>query len=233
MAIIVGDLHGDIDKARAFLTYRPEQKHVALGDYLDSFTVPFLQQVECLNLLMDSHAVLLLGNHECHYLRKPLFQFAGYQLNHAAELQDLMEYNLFRFKVAYSCDGYLLTHAGVHRGYTLHCNDIDKIANRLQLKFGQYLKSRFLSRHAGYRYKSIFEFNFKMFVDGNLLPTNIKQIFGHVENLKPIIEDHFIALDTTNHTNSCWVYDTELHDLVQLPLEPKVGRVRFQSGGWM
>ncbi len=232
MAIIVGDIHGDIEKAHAFLDYKPDAMHVALGDYLDSFTVPFQQQVECLNLLMDSEAVLLLGNHDCHYLRKPLFHFAGYQLNHAAELQDLMEYNLFRFKAAYSLDGYLLTHAGLHRGYTMHCADVDQIANRLQLKFEKYLQSRFITRHATYRYKSIFEFNFRMFVDGNLLPTNIKQIFGHVENTRPIVEPNYISLDTTNHTNSCWLYDTELHDLVQLPLELKVGRVRFQGGGW-
>lgn len=61
MAIIVGDIHGDIEKAQAFLAYRPDALHIALGDYLDSYTVPFLQQVECLNLLMDSSAVLLLG----------------------------------------------------------------------------------------------------------------------------------------------------------------------------
>lgn len=233
MAIVVGDIHGDIEKAQAFLAYRPDALHVALGDYLDSFTVPFLQQVECLNLLMDSEAVLLLGNHECHYLRKPLFHFAGYQLDHAAEFQDILEYNLLRFKAAYSFDGWLLTHAGLHQGYTIRCDDVDLIANRLQLKFDKYLQSRLVNRHASYRYRSIFEFNFKMFVDGNLLPTNIKQIFGHVENSRPIVEPNYIALDTTNHTNSCWVYDTELHDLVQLPLEPKVGRVRFQGGGWM
>ena len=233
MAIIVGDIHGDREKAQAFLDYRPDALHIALGDYLDSFTVPFTQQVECLNLLMDSEAVLLLGNHECHYLRKPLFRFPGYQLDHAAEFQDILEYNLFRFKVAYAIDGWLLTHAELHQGYTIRCDDVDLIANRLQLKFDKYLQSRLVNRHASYRYKSIFEFNFKMFVDGNLLPTNIKQIFGHVEVLRPIVEPNYIALDSTNHTNSCWVYDTELQDLVQLPLEPKIGRVRFQGGGWM
>lgn len=162
MAIVVGDIHGDTEKAQAFLAYKPDALHIALGDYLDSFTVPFQQQVDCLNLLMDSEAVLLLGNHECHYLRKPLFHFARYQLDHAAEFQDILEYNLFRFKFAYSCDGWLLTHAGVHRGYTTHCNDIDQIANRLQVKFDKYLQTRLVNSRTGYRYKSIFEFNFKM-----------------------------------------------------------------------
>ena len=77
MAIIVGDIHGDIEKAGAFLAYNPDDEHIALGDYLDSFSIRVEQQTECLNLLMESNSVLLLGNHECHYLRNPLFQFAG------------------------------------------------------------------------------------------------------------------------------------------------------------
>jgi len=38
MAIIVGDIHGDREKAQAFLAYRPDALHVALSDYLDSFS---------------------------------------------------------------------------------------------------------------------------------------------------------------------------------------------------
>ena len=141
-----------------------------------------------------------------------------------------MEYNLFRFKAAYSLDGYLLTHAGVHRGYTTRCSDVDQIANWLQSAFEKYLQNRLVNRHANYKYNSIFQYNFKMFVDGNLLPENITQIFGHVENTRPIVEPHFIALDTTNFSN-CWIYDTGTNELVQLPLEPKISRVRFQGGG--
>jgi hypothetical protein len=52
MAIIVGDIHGDIEKTRTFLAYRPEEEHVALGDYLDSFTERVEQQLESLHLLI-------------------------------------------------------------------------------------------------------------------------------------------------------------------------------------
>jgi len=72
MAIIVGDLHGDIEKAKAFLGYEPDELHIALGDYLDSFIHPPHNQLECLQLLMKSDSVLLLGNHEVHYLKEPL-----------------------------------------------------------------------------------------------------------------------------------------------------------------
>jgi hypothetical protein len=35
MAIIIGGIHSNIKKAQAFLTYRFEEKHIALGDYVD------------------------------------------------------------------------------------------------------------------------------------------------------------------------------------------------------
>lgn len=39
--------------------------------------------------------------------------------------------------------------------------------------------------------------------------------------------------DTTNNCNNCWLYDTKSNELVQLPLPPKIGRVRFSGGGWL
>ena len=34
MAIIVGDIHGNVEKTTRFLDYRPDQPHLALGDYV-------------------------------------------------------------------------------------------------------------------------------------------------------------------------------------------------------
>ena len=227
MAIIVGDIHGDIEKTRAFLAYKPEQEHVALGDYLDSYIEPVERQIKCLHLLMDSDTILLLGNHECHYLKNPLFQFAGYQINQADILQSILETNIDRFKVAYVTDGWLLTHAGVHRGIADKQNDVTVLANLFNSCWKLYLNNR----QDGYRYKSIFRFDFM--IEGSFAPTNITQIFGHMEHTRPIVETNYIALDTTNCSNSCWLFDTVEYELVQLPLEPKVDRVRFQGGGWM
>ncbi|MHC1699311.1 MAG: metallophosphoesterase [Geobacteraceae bacterium] len=230
MAIIVGDIHGDIEKARAFLAYKPETEHVALGDYLDSYVEPIERQRACLQLLMDSGAVLLLGNHECHYLKHPLFQFPGYQVDHANILQDILESNLDRFNAAYAADGWLCTHAGVNSNLTERQNDVTVLADTFNDSWELYLKNRLVDHQARYLYQSIFQFNHCIFVEGNLLPTNITQIFGHMEHRRPILESNYIALDTTNFSNSCWLYDTEYCELVQLPLEPKIGRVRFRGG---
>lgn len=233
MAIIVGDIHGDIEKTIAFLAYRPDQEHIALGDYLDSYIEPVEQQIECLQLLIGSETVLLLGNHECHYLINPLFQFAGYNLDHAQVFQEILETNITRFRAAYAADGWLCTHAGVKSQYTGRQSDVTELANTFNKCWKLYLKHRLVDHQARYLYQSIFQFNYCFFVEGNLLPTNITQIFGHMEHTRPIVETNYIALDTTNYSNSCWIFDTSEYELVQLPLEPKVGRVRFQGGGWM
>lgn len=219
MAIIIGDIHGDIEKTKLFLEYEPEKEHVALGDYLDSFTEPVEQQLECLNLLMDSNAVLLLGNHECHYLKNPLFRFAGYNLDHAQVFRDVLEANIQRFKVAYDVDGWLCTHAGVSSQYTEQESDVMVLAEMLNTSWELYLKHRLVEHHTSYPYQSIFWFNFRIFVEGNLLPTNIRQIFGHVENNSPIVEPEYIALDTTNNSNGCWVYDSENNVLMDIGVQ--------------
>lgn len=36
MAVIIGDIHGDLLAAKAFLAYRAAKTHIALGDLVDS-----------------------------------------------------------------------------------------------------------------------------------------------------------------------------------------------------
>lgn len=230
MAIIVGDIHGDREKAQAFLDYKPDHEHVALGDYLDSFIEPLERQIETLKLLMSSDAVLLLGNHEVHYLENAPFQFAGYKFEHFHIFQDMLENNLDRFTAAYAVDGWLCTHAGVRRGLT-RLKEVEHIAKILNLRFQKFLVRRFYNygKPTVYRGQSIFYHNYWMEED-SLAP--IKQIFGHVEMKRPDLTENYIAMDTTNFTNSCWLYDSVAGELVQLPLEPKMGRVKYSGGGW-
>ncbi|OGU15467.1 MAG: hypothetical protein A2076_19005 [Geobacteraceae bacterium GWC2_53_11] len=69
MAIIIGDIHGDIEKAKAFLDYEQDKEHVALGDYVDNVKkgITLNDELACLDLLLNSDAVLLWGNHDLAY----------------------------------------------------------------------------------------------------------------------------------------------------------------------
>lgn len=77
MAIVIGDIHGNLAKAEAFLAFRPDIEHVALGDYVDG-PGGMDQDIAVLRLLLDSSAVLLWGNHELCWLAKNPFMLAGY-----------------------------------------------------------------------------------------------------------------------------------------------------------
>lgn len=67
MAIVCGDIHGNVEKTKAFLAYKPEELHVSLGDIVDSDIEPPSRQIECLNMLFDAGALLLWGNHDSQY----------------------------------------------------------------------------------------------------------------------------------------------------------------------
>lgn len=69
MAIVIADIHGDIQKVRTFLAYKPEAEHIILGDLVDSRdkAVTFDAELECLELIIASESTLLWGNHDLAY----------------------------------------------------------------------------------------------------------------------------------------------------------------------
>ena len=115
MAIVVGDIHGNVEKVRAFLDHKPEAEHVVLGDYIDSFTESQERQLEALQLLLDSKAVLLWGNHDLHYLKTAPWFCTGRQWSEEwiAKYVSIINLNKKRFMAAYAVDGWLLSTCGL------------------------------------------------------------------------------------------------------------------------
>jgi hypothetical protein len=202
MAIIVGDIHGNLEKVQAFLSYKPDQEHVALGDYLDSFTEPQERQLETMQLLLDSSAVLLWGNHDLHYLRNPLFYFAGYNLDWSERFCELLENEINRFLPAYVADGWLCTHAGVHKGIVK-----DRSVYDLERLFCEEWSLYLQDRSRGYRFNSIFTFDFMC--EGVLAPDSIKQIFGHDELSDAAFVNPNCVSIACSQKGTIWVFDTE------------------------
>lgn len=144
MAIIIGDIHGDIVKAKTFLEYDPEKEHVALGDYVDNIKtgITLNDELACLDLLLASDAVLLWGNHDVAYTtERPWRGATGHSLTQkeVSSLADYSDYlrecyeeegDIFvrnvitdrflphrnRIKAAHAVEGWLCTHAGVSPG---------------------------------------------------------------------------------------------------------------------
>lgn len=130
MAIIVGDIHGNVEKVKAFLAHKPEEEHVCLGDIVDSEIEPPSRQIECLNLLFDARAVLLWGNHDIQYADFPYkYSCSGYIQDNP--VLQIVRDNKQRFKAAHAVDGYILTHAGVCTKISNGCTDPVELAENL------------------------------------------------------------------------------------------------------
>jgi len=233
MAIVIGDIHGNVEKARAFLGYQPEKQHIALGDYLDSSCEPQERQLEALQMLLDSNAILLWGNHDLHYLSTPPWYCPGYQRGSEQPLQNIIEAHKWRFKAAYAVDGWLCSHAGVHISIAKRNAVAPDIADRLNASLKNFLEKPVtyqrdhgiasgppifnVGKNSGYgtaRFGGIFWFNYQK--ETGLAP--IKQLFGHKKSAEPVVSETYIALDTTNTCDKCWLFDTETNELVQLAL---------------
>lgn len=149
MAIIISDIHADIKKTQAFLAYKPDAEHVILGDLMDSRDrqITLKDELACLELILDSDAVLVWGNHDLAYtILRPwgdFTRFVGMLPSSLVEqykdrsdylrasyddmggnlltihlFTDLIQSNFNRFKAAYSVDGWLCTHAGLSKAVT-------------------------------------------------------------------------------------------------------------------
>lgn len=114
MAILCGDTHGNYPKVKAFLNYKPEEKHGFVGDYFDSFIATVEQQIETFKLIVDSGATMLSGNHDLQYFKSAdsRVRCSGFYGN--LNLVDCAENHKNLFKAAAYVDGYVITHGGVH-----------------------------------------------------------------------------------------------------------------------
>jgi hypothetical protein len=145
-------------------------------------------------------------------LREPLFQFPGYQQEHAARYQELLEQNIDRFKAAYVADGWLCTHAGVHSGFTAKEDNVAVLADMFNSCWQSYLNKR----KEGYRYKTIFQFDFM--IEGALVPTNIKQVYGHDELSPAQFVNQSCVSIACNEKGVVCLFDIDNTEIITLPL---------------
>jgi hypothetical protein len=224
MAIIVGDIHGNVEKVQAFLSYKPEVEHLALGDYLDSFYEPPKRQLQALRLLMESNAVLLWGNHDVHYLDHAPFLGTGCQYGREYMYNVILEKNLGRFKAAHAADGWLCSHAGVVKKFLPRKKlSVVEVAELLNKKMEKFLDDRkwfnwlsIGSSRGGHNPVGGFLW-FDHVRETGL--ADLPQLFGHTAGREPVVKESYVCLDTTNVQQKCWVWDTEENRLVELETE--------------
>jgi len=115
--IAIGDIHGRDSWQR--VNTKLYEKVIFLGDYVDSHTLSDFTILENFKKIISlkkrnpEKVILLLGNHDVHYLHYPRFECSGFRKTMQPELSALFRRNADLFQVAYQKDNYLFTHAGV------------------------------------------------------------------------------------------------------------------------
>jgi predicted phosphodiesterase len=124
--IAIGDIHGRSKEWKQIAGSHTFDKLIFIGDYWDSFNIPYIEQLHNFREICqfkEEHpdkVVLLIGNHEFHYLPVAGIyeeQYSGYQKKKAMEIGYELQRNLHLFQMAYQqklrYDTCLFTHAGV------------------------------------------------------------------------------------------------------------------------
>ena len=123
MKILINpDIHG-----RVFWKYSIEHKDefdkiIFLGDYLDAYSPDLLLKEEdnfkeIIQFKKDNSdkVILLLGNHDCHYINDKIYEASRYNSFKHDSYQKLFLDNIDLFQLIYIYDKYLFSHAGVYQ----------------------------------------------------------------------------------------------------------------------
>ena len=115
--IVIGDIHGRDNWQH--VNIKLYDKVIFIGDYVDSHTLSDFAILENLKKIISlkkrypDKVVLLLGNHDVHYLHYPRYECSGFRRTMQPELTALLRRNADLFQIAYQKDNYIFTHAGV------------------------------------------------------------------------------------------------------------------------
>src|SRR3989344_5305793 len=117
--ITIGDLHGKDCWKEAIK--KKADTYIFVGDYVDSFTLSDKTIYNNLAEIMEfktanrKNVVLLLGNHDVHYMYYPQYRCTGFRSSMQHDLTELFRNNQKLFSVAFQSDKFLFTHAGVSK----------------------------------------------------------------------------------------------------------------------
>jgi predicted phosphodiesterase len=115
--IIISDIHGRDYWKQMLNQHDNIEKIIFLGDYFDSFDIPFEKQLsnflDILELKKSNQfeIVMLLGNHD--YIPNYEVKWSGYQKLHAREIEQLIKSNLHHLQICHRDEEYIFSHAGL------------------------------------------------------------------------------------------------------------------------
>jgi predicted phosphodiesterase len=143
--LVLGDTHGR-DYWKGIVARENPDRVIFIGDYFDSFDNTAVEQMHNFKEIIDwkqsgqSEVIILIGNHDYHYMRGVSQYYSGYQSGARPAIEQLLEDNKQHLQMAYGMNGFIFTHAGVSsdwlqiHGYDNESNLIDWINDMWKYK---------------------------------------------------------------------------------------------------
>ncbi len=208
--VALGDTHGRVLWKEIVSKEKDADKIVFIGDYFDThYDISVDQQIENFKEILElkknnmDQVVLLLGNHDFHYLKEAIETYSGFQAFRFFDINEILQPAVKSglVQMCFVHDNYVFTHAGVTKTWCLvnniRTNHLEEdINNKI---FENPSAFRFTMGHnfsqtgndvtqspMWVRIPSLFE---------DHLP-EVKYVIGHTTQEKLVITDGIIAIDT-------------------------------------
>ena len=116
--VILGDTHGRPHWKQIVASENPDRV-IFMGDYFDSFDNTAVEQMHNFKEIIDwkqsgqSEVIILIGNHDYHYMRGITEYYSGYQAGARPAIEQLLYENRQHMQMCYQMGDFLFTHAGV------------------------------------------------------------------------------------------------------------------------
>lgn len=208
--IAVGDSHGRNNWKKILEKEKTFDKFLFIGDYFDThYDVSVDQQIQnfidILNFKKENvdKVILLIGNHDFHYLKGAQETYSGYQKFRAVDINEVLEpaVSTGLLQMCYVYENYVFTHAGLTKTW---CSDNDINLSELE----DSVNRRFMSNIESFRFT--YGDNFSNSGDDVTQPPiwvripslladrleGYRFVVGHTTLQELTITDHLIGVDT-------------------------------------
>lgn len=215
MIIAIGDIHGR-DTWQTIVQDNPNaDRYIFVGDYFDSFDVPFMEQMTQFNQIVQfkrdnpDKVILLIGNHDYHYIMSDFrIRYSGYQDNYSFLIREALLNAKDVMQLCYHETGYLFIHAGLSTSWCKRHNiftdgyNAEEVVNQVNelfvmspLKFDfqePIVRSEYVSSYGDNIWQSPLWIRPDSLVfDKITLEEPIIQIVGHTDQGSILIPNHY------------------------------------------
>lgn len=209
--IAIGDIHGKTNW-KAIVEKETFDMVVFIGDYFDDYKktsgarqIHNFKDIIAFKEANINSVMLLIGNHDYHYMKRVNAQYSGYQPWYRTDIQEVLESALDKelLQMCYVYEHFLFTHAGVAAPWLnsfnhqeVHSLNIASIINTAFKEHPEYF--RFTSGRTFSQTGDDICQTPIWIRPGSLRQAGINgfvQVVGHTEKKHVIIEDKIILID--------------------------------------